>query len=98
MAGLQDGALEYVSKLPSTIRMNLPDLIKSLKRRFGDSVLPETHRAALDLVKKDTKENLREYAARVGELMSKAYRGLKCSDLFTSMLIDRIVRGLPDPA
>ena len=98
MAGLQDGALEYVSKLPSTIRMNLPDLIKSLKRRFGDSVLPETHRAALDFVKKDTKENLREYAARVGELMSKAYPGLEGSDLFTSMLIDRIVRGLPDPA
>ena len=78
--------------------MNLPDLIKSLKRRFGDSVLPETHRAALDFVKKDTKENLREYAARVGELMSKAYPGLEGSDLFTSILIDRIVRGLPDPA
>ena len=98
MAGLQDGALEYVSKLPSTIRMNLSDLIKSLKRRFGDSVLPETHRAALDFVKKDKKENLREYAARVGELMSKAYPGLEGGDLFTSILIDRIVRVLPDPA
>ena len=76
MAGLQDGALEYVSKLPSTIRMNLPDLIKSLKRRFGYSVLPETHRAALDFVKKGTKKNLREYTAKFGELMSKAYPGL----------------------
>ena len=51
-----------------------------------------------NFIKKDTKENLREYAARVGELMSKAYPGLAGSDLFTSMLIDRIVRGLPDPA
>ena len=65
MAGLQDGALEYVSKLPANTRMNLQDLTESLKRRFGDSVLPETHRAALDLVKKEPKENLREYAARV---------------------------------
>ena len=30
--------------------------------------------------------------------MSKAYPGLEGSDLFTSMLIDRIVRGLLDPA
>ena len=98
MAGLQDGVMEYVSNLPFTIRRNLPDLIKSLKRRFGDSVLSETHRVDLDFVKKETKENLREYAAGVGELMSKAYPGLEGSDLFTSMLIDRIVRGPPDPA
>ena len=98
MAGLQDGALEYVSKLPANTRMNLQDLTESLKRRFGDSVLPETHRAALDLVKKEPKENLREYAARVRELMNKAYPGLDGSALFTSMLIERIVRGLPDPA
>ena len=78
--------------------MNLVDLTQSLKRRFGDSVLPETHRAALDFVKKDTKENLREYAAPVGVLMSKAYPGLEGSDLFTSMLIDGIVQGIPDPA
>ena len=98
VAGLEDVALEYVSKLPVAIRMNLSELSEALKLRFGDSVLPETHRAALELAKKEPKENLREYAARVRELMAKAYPGLEGSPLFTSMLIDRIVRGQSDPA
>ena len=96
MAGLQDIALVFVSKLPVVDRCSLRGLTSALKQRFGDNVLPETHRASLDLIRKESKETLQEYAARVRELMSRAYPGLEGSELFTGMLIERIVKGLPD--
>ena len=57
---------------------------------------PETYRASLDMIKKEPKENLHEYAAKVREIMAKAYPGLEGSELFTEMLVERIVKGLPD--
>ena len=68
VAGLEDVALEYVSILSVAFRLNLSKLAEALKLCFGYFVLPKTHRAALELAKKEPKENLREYVARVREL------------------------------
>ena len=96
MSSLRELALEFVSKIPLSNRASLPGLIDALKHRFGDNVRPETYRASLDMIKKEPKENLHEYAAKVREIMAKAYPGLEGSELFTEMLVERIVKGLPD--
>ena len=85
MSSLRELALEFVSKIPLSNRASLPALIDEIKHRFGDNVRPETYRASLDMIKKESKENLHEYAAKVREIMAKAYPGLEGSELFTEM-------------
>ena len=94
---IQDEAMEYVSRLPVDVRSRLPQLVNALERRFGDYVLPETHRASLQSIKKNSKETLQEYSARVHMLMIKAYPGLEGSKIFVDMTIEHLVNGLADP-
>ena len=89
--------MEYVSRLPVDVRSRLPQLVNALERRFGDYVLPETHRASLQSIKKNSKETLQKYSARVHMLMIKAYPGLEGSKIFVDMTIEHLVNGLADP-
>ena len=94
---LQDDAMFYVSRLDSQTRSSLNSLMNALERRFGDHVLPETHRASLQALRKKPQETLQEYAARTQTLISRAYPGLEGTELFTSMTIDHLISGLQDP-
>ena len=97
MSSLRDSAMQYVARLPLGTRSSFDGIVTALQHRFGDHVLPETHRASLQTLKKNQKETLHEFAARVGELVSKSYPGL-ASSLHTSLTIEAIVNGLPDPS
>ena len=72
-------------------------MVESLRTRSGDHVLPETHRASLNNLRKNPRESLHEFAARVSELVSKAYPGLDGSQLHTNLTIETTVKGLQDP-
>ena len=98
MSSLRDTAMQYVARLPMSDRISFEQMSAALKRRFGDHVLPETHRATLHSLKKNPRESLHEFAARVGELVSKSYPGLEGSQLHTSLTIESLVNGLNDPA
>ena len=93
---LYDEAMTYVSRLPIHIRTNLDSLVQSLDSRFGDHVLPETHRASLSTLRKKSEETMQEYAARIHLVMGKAYPGLEGTDLFIRMTIEHLLGGLPD--
>ena len=98
MSSLRDVAIQYVARLPVVQRSSYDQLVDALKIRFGDHVLPETHRAALQTIKKNSKEELHEFASRVGDLVSKAYPGLAGSQLHTDLTIETMVNGLQDPS
>ena len=97
MSSLRETAIQYVARLPPAIRNSFESLVESLRTRFGDHVLPETHRASLNNLRKNPKESLHEFAARVSELVSKAYPGLDGSQLHTNLTIETTVKGLQDP-
>ena len=63
-----------------------------MKRRFGDHVLPEIHRVNLQNLKKQVKESVQEFAARVTKLMIKAYPGLEGSELFKELSVEYMVQ------
>ena len=96
ICNLRDGAMEFVSQLPTEIRKDLHELVSALKRRFGDHVLPETRRATLQNIKRNTEETIDEYASRVTDLVTKAYPGIAGSDLFNKLTVEHIVQGLGD--
>ena len=97
ISGLRGEALQYVAQLPEHLMSSLPSLLQALEQRFGDPVLPETYRASLMSLRKNPKESLREYEARVRQLMSKAYPGLEGADFYNTMSIEYLCNGLPDP-
>ena len=94
---MRGDALTYVSKLPATAKNDLGLLKQALRKRFGDHILPETYRASLGAIKKQPKETLREYEARVRHLMAKAYPGMTETPMFEAMEIEYLIMGLPDP-
>ncbi|CAC5396069.1 unnamed protein product [Mytilus coruscus] len=96
MCCLKDDALAYVSKLPSEVRRSIKQTYELLERRYGDHLLPEQYREKLNQVRKEYKESLTEYAARVGDLVYKAFPGLNPTELLTTLTIENLLRGLPD--
>ena len=79
---MRGDALTYVSQLPLSVQQDLVALTAALGKRFGDHILPETHRASLANLRKQPKESLREYEARVRRLMAKAYPGMAGTPMF----------------
>ena len=98
MSCLKDGAIQFVSRLPAQERSTLPNLVAALKQRFGDNAPPAMHQAALQGLKRNPHEDLQEYAARVHDLMTKAYPGLEGSTIFTNLTIEHLINGLGDQA
>ena len=81
MSSFRDIAMQYVARLPVTQRSSYDQLVDALKLRFGDHVLPETHRATLQTIRKNAKEELHDQ-------VSKAYPGLVGSQLHTDLTMD----------
>ena len=98
MGCLEGPAMEFVARLPRDTRHNWTSLIQALDHRYGDHELPESYRATLQNLKKQNKEDLHEYAARVSDVVSKAYPGLEGTELHTNLTIEHIVNGLSDPS
>ncbi|CAC5360113.1 unnamed protein product [Mytilus coruscus] len=96
MCCLKDDALAYVSKLPSEVRRSIKHTYELLERRYGDHLLPEQYREKLNQVRKEYKESLTEYAARVDDLVYKAFPGLNPPELLITLTIENLLRGLPD--
>ena len=72
MFALRGEALLFASNLPLITVENTESLLQVMGQHLGQYLLAETHRANLYNLKKQTKENLQQYSARVSRLMSKA--------------------------
>ena len=93
---LKEDALEYFAEQPYDVQHNLHMTVASFVRRFDDRRLPETYRAQLQTMKKNTSESLVEYAAKVRKQVSKAYPGIAGSRLIEDLTIEHLVGGLSD--
>ena len=94
---LQGEAIEFVSQQPAYVKTSLHRLLAVLERRFGDHVLPETYRASLYSLKRRSKEELEEYAARTRKMVLKAYPGMEGTELIDKLTVEHMVSGLSDP-
>ena len=88
--------LIFVSSLPLETTQNTDKLLCSMRQRFGECLLPETHRANLYSVKKQPKETLQEYSDHVNRMMVKGYPGIQGTNIYNSLAVEHFLRGLPD--
>ncbi|VDI33788.1 Hypothetical predicted protein [Mytilus galloprovincialis] len=93
---LQNEALNFASRLPNAVQTDIFSLFVELRKRFGDNILPSTHRAALQDLNKQNKESLQEFAYRVVNLISKAYPEIKGTQLFEELTVEHFLYGLND--
>ena len=96
MFALRGEALLFASNLPHVTVENTESLLQAMGQRFGQCLLAETHRANLYNLKKQSKESLQQYSARVSRLMSRAYPGMQGNAVFDNLAIEHLLRGLPD--
>ena len=96
LLALRGEALLNASSLLHITTENTESFLHAMKRRFRICHLAETHRADLYRLRKQTKENLQEYSARVNRLMSRAYTGMQGTTIFENLTIEYLLRGLPD--
>jgi len=93
---LTDDALNFFKDLTKSVRNDLVTLVRVLRQRFGNHILPETHRAALGNLSRRPRETLHEYAERTRVAVSQAYPGLQGSSLLESLTVEHLVQGLGD--
>lgn len=93
---LEGEALNFVVELPNEARSNISLLKSVLENRYGECDLPEVNRSNLQNVRRYPRESLAEYSSRVTTLVHKAYPGLNNTELFTSLAIENILKGLND--
>ena len=96
MFALRGEALLFASNLPVHVREDTELLISAMEQRFGQCLLAETHRANLNNIKKQSRETIQQYSARVSQLMTRAYPGIQCTGIFENLAIEHLLRGLPD--
>ena len=65
MFALRGEALIFASNLPVHIWEDTDSLISAMEQRFGHCLLAETHRANLNNLKKQSRETIQQYSARV---------------------------------
>ena len=96
MFALGGEALLYASNLPIHVREDTELLISAMEQRFGQCLLAETHRVNLNNIKKQPRETIQQYSARVSQLMTRAYPGIQGTGIFDNLAIEHLLRGLPD--
>ena len=96
MFALRGEALLFASNLPYATVENTESLLQAMGQRFGQCLLAETHRANLYNLRKQSKENLQQYSARVSRLMSRAYPGMQGTAVFENLAIEHLLRGILD--
>jgi len=92
---LKDEALNFATELTPEIRSSFRLLNAEMERRFGNNNFPETYRRELLCAKKQYKETIHEYAARIENMVRKAYPGMD-RQLFNNLSIEYMLAGLPD--
>ena len=85
-------ALLFASTLPLETSENTEKLLRSMRQRFGQCVLPETHRANLYTIRKQPKKNLQKYSVRVNQLL-RAYPGIHGTGIYNSLAVEHFLRG-----
>ena len=96
MFALRGEALLFASNLPVHVREDTESLISAMEQRFGQCLLAETHRANLNNTKKQSRETIQQYSARVSQLMTRAYPGIQGTGIFENLAIEHLLKGLPD--
>ena len=97
MFALRGEALLFASNLPIHVREDTELLISAMEQRFRQCLLAETHRANLNNIKKQSRETIQQYSARVSQLMTRAYPGIQGTGIFENLIaIEHLLRGLPD--
>ena len=94
MLALKGDALLHVSSLPLHIWENTTDLLHCISQRFGQCHFPEIHRTVLYNMCQLPTESLQQYSARVNQLMTKAYPGMQCTNVYDSLSVEHFLREL----
>ncbi|CAG2247043.1 unnamed protein product [Mytilus edulis] len=92
---LKDEALTFAIELALEVRTSFMLFNSEMERRFGNNNFPETYRRELQTIKKQYKESIHEYAARIEGMFRKAYPGMD-KQLFNNISIEYTLSGLPD--
>ncbi|CAC5422738.1 unnamed protein product [Mytilus coruscus] len=92
---LKDEALTFATELAPEVRTSFMLFNSEMERRFGNYNFQETYRRELQTVKKQYKESIHEYAARIEGMVRKAYPGMD-KQLFNNISIEYMLSGLPD--
>ncbi|CAC5382077.1 unnamed protein product [Mytilus coruscus] len=92
---LKDEALTFATELAPEVRTSFMLFNSKMERRFGNYNFPETYRRELLTVKKQYKESIHEYAARIEGIVRKAYPGMD-KQLFNNISIEYMLSELPD--
>ena len=93
---LKDEALAYASNLGHETRNDVIKFHMAMFQRFGDHTLPETYRLQLKSIHQKPEESVREFSARIGTAMTKAYPGLEDEQLKAELATEALVNGLND--
>ena len=93
---LKDEALAYASNLGHETRKDVIKFHMAMFQRFGDHTLPETYRLQLKSIHQKPEESVREFSARIGTAMTKAYPGLEDEQLKAELATGALVNGLND--
>lgn len=89
---LRDEVLNFATELTPEIRSSFRLLNAEIERRLGNNKFPETYRRELLCGKKQYKETIHEYAARIENMVRKAYPGMD-RQLYSNLSIEyRITR------
>ncbi|CAC5406444.1 unnamed protein product [Mytilus coruscus] len=92
---LKDEVLTFATELAPEVRTSFMLFNSEMERRFGNYNFPETYRRELRTVKKQYKESIHEYAARIEGMVRKAYPGMD-KQLFNNISIEYMLSGLSD--
>ena len=92
---MKEEALDHLVNEPYEVRNDFWLLVKSMERRFGDRMLPVTYQKIFDQgLKKEPKEDLDQFAARVKKYMGKAYPQTAKSREGNIRMVDVFLKGL----
>jgi hypothetical protein len=80
--------MQFVARLPIIERHILTLLRVALETRFGDHTLLETRREELKSLRMFSQENLHEFAARVKDMVARAYPGVEGSTLYSELCVN----------
>jgi hypothetical protein len=89
--------LDFSTELAPEVRASFRLLNSEMERRFGNKNFPEIYRRYLQAVKKQYKESIHEYAARIENMVRKAYTGMD-RQMLNNISIEYMLSELPDSA
>jgi hypothetical protein len=90
--GAKRRGFKFATELTPEIRSSFRLLNAEMERRLGNNKFPETYRRGLICGKKQYKETIHEYAARIENMVRNAYPGMDrqlCSNLSIEYRITR---------